>query len=173
MKSKSVLRYSNIFLFDLLVLFLVACASSSTPEEKEENKMLKTFGNSENVYVFENNVMALHDIIVTPTSDGIEVGGHIHVRQHTYYTPGHIDLAVVDNTSKEVVAVVSTDFNPRVAEYDHRNLVHKNNFSVKVPNVDSDKVTVYIAYHPSNVDRVSRFDCGDNQALAEFKKMSP
>ncbi|MDX1812758.1 MAG: hypothetical protein R3240_12455, partial [Gammaproteobacteria bacterium] len=169
MNSKSVVRYFNIFVFDLLVLFLVACASSSPPEEKDEKKLLKTFGNSENVYVFENKVMALHDIIVTQVSDGIEVGGHIHVRQHTYYTPGHIDLAVVDNTSKEVVAVVSTDFNPRIAEYEHRNLVHQNNFSVKVPNVESDKVTVYVAYHPSNVDRASRFDCGENEALAEYR----
>lgn len=168
MNNKSVIA-SSVYI--LLLVLLSACASSNKTEDAADKKLIKTFGNSDNVHVFENRVMALHDIIVTPTADGIEVGGHIHVRQHTRYVPGHIDLAIVDNTTKEVVAVVSTDFNPRIAEYGHRDLTHDNNFGVTISNVDASKVTVYVAYHPSNVDRASRFDCGNNAALAEFNKM--
>ncbi|WP_455365756.1 hypothetical protein, partial [Kaarinaea lacus] len=119
MNNKPVIA-SSVYI--LLLVLLSACASSNKTEDAADKKLIKTFGNSDNVHVFENRVMALHDIIVTPTADGIEVGGHIHVRQHTRYVPGHIDLAIVDNTTKEVVAVVSTDFNPRIAEYGHRDL---------------------------------------------------
>ena len=155
----------------LSVAALIACASSAPTEDTSNKKLLPTFGNSENVHVFENPVMALHDILVKPTADGVEVGGHIHVRQHTRYVPGHIDIAVVDNATKEIVAVVSTDFNPRIAEYGHRDLTHDNNFGVEISGADSAKMTFYVAYHPSNVDRASRFDCGENAAAAEFRKM--
>ncbi|KPJ91920.1 MAG: hypothetical protein AMJ55_10615 [Gammaproteobacteria bacterium SG8_15] len=169
MKSKSMVQY---IIVSLVVAMLVACASGGEVHEESGKKLIKTFGNSENVHVFENPVMALHDIIVTPTADGVKIGGHIHVIQHTRYVPGHIDIAVVDNDTKEVVSVVSTDFNPRIAEYDHRNLTHENNFGIELAGVTADKVTVYVAYHPSNVDRASRFDCGENAALAEWKKMN-
>jgi hypothetical protein len=170
MKTKFVVKHFSVC---LAMALLVACASGDAVHEESGKKLIKTFGNSENVHVFENPVMAMHDIIVTQKADGVEVGGHIHVVQHTRYVPGHIDIAVVDNATKEVVIYVSTDFNPRIAEYDHRNLTHDNNFGIELPGVDSSKVTVYVAYHPSNVDRASRFDCGENAALVELKKIAP
>jgi hypothetical protein len=147
------------------ILLVTACASTG----QESSGMRMTFGNSENVQVIENPVMMFHEIIVSPTADGAELVGKMHVRRETRYVPGHIDIAVVDKVTEEVKLIVSTDFNPRIAEYGHRNLNHPNNLGVDLPGVDPEKVTVYIAYHPSNLDRQSRFDCGNNIALVELQ----
>ena len=144
------------------ILLVAACVSTGGGS----SGMRMTFGNSENVQVIENPVMMFHEIIVSPTADGAELVGKMHVRRETRYVPGHIDIAVVDKVTEEVRMIVSTDFNPRIAEYGHRNLNHPNNLGVNLPGIDPDKVTVYIAYHPSNLDRQSRFDCGNNVVLA-------
>ncbi|WP_455208509.1 hypothetical protein [Kaarinaea lacus] len=159
------LNYQCSFMIIMSVL-LGACATAKSPTD-----MMKTFGNSENVQVIDNPVMMFHDIIVTAAGDGADIVGKVHVRQHTRYVPGHIDLAIVDNDTKEVVMVVSTDFNHRIAEYGYRDLNHPNNLSGHLEGVNPDKVTIYVAYHHSNIDRQSKFDCGDNAALAAIKEM--
>jgi hypothetical protein len=169
------------------VLLLVACAASTEiktePEPIAETgeeasaatgqtpDTQMTFGNSENVKVIENPVMMFHEIIVTPAAGGAELVGKIHVRRHTRYVPGHIDIAVVDNSTKEVLLQLSTDFNHRIAETGYQDLSHPNNMGAELPGVDPAKVTVYVAYHPSNIDRKSRFDCGENAAVAAIKEM--
>ena len=149
------------------ILLVAACASTGG----DSSGMRMTFGNSENVQVIENPVMMFHEIIVSPTANGAELVGKMHVRRETRYVPGHVDIAAVDNETREVKMLVSTDFNPRIAEYGHRNLNHPNNLGADLPGIDPSKVTVYIAYHPSNLDRQSRFDCGSNAALAAFQEM--
>ncbi len=164
------------------VALLVACAASTdiktdqessaaTGQESPDTQM--TFGNSENVKVIENPVMMFHEIIVTPATGGAELVGKIHVRRHTRYVPGHIDIAVVDNNTKEILLQLSTDFNHRIAETGYQNLSHPNNMAAELPGVDSAKVTIYIAYHPSNIDRKYKFDCGENAAVAAIKEMAP
>lgn len=157
---------TNGFVYTMVLVLLIACASS----KPESSSMQMTFGNSDNVQVVENPVMMFHDIIVTPAVDGAELVGKMHVRRHSRYTPGHIDIAVIDNMTQEVKLTVSVDFNSRIAAYGHRDLTHPNNLRADLPGVDVENVTVYIAYHPTNIDRQSRFDCGNNMALIALQE---
>ena len=154
------------FIFVCLMMLAAGCAST----RQGSSGMPMTFGNSDNVQIVDNPVMMFHDVVVTPTVDGAELVGKMHVIRHTRYTPGHIDIAVVDNTTQEVKLTVTTDFNHRIAAYGRRDLTHPNNLSAELPGVNLEKVTVYVAYHPSNIDRQSRFDCGNNIVLAELQE---
>lgn len=162
---------SKFIVFTASMLAIAACSFDGLLDKPSE-KMPMTFGNSDNVKIIQNPVMMFHDVIVKSNNSGADLVGKIHVMQHTRYVPGHVDIAVVDNQTKKVLTTVSTDFNHRIAEWGRSNLNHPNNLDAEIPNVNPEEVTHYVAYHPSNIDRASKFDCGDNAALAAVKKIS-
>ena len=163
MKIKSKNKVGLVIIGSIIV---TGCSSLDNKADKTGDMNGMTFGNSENVQVIKNPTMMFHDIVVNQTNEGAELEGKIHFRGHQKYVPGHIDIAVVDKSTGENVSIVSTDFDSRIARHGRYNLKHANNIGTRLPGVDPEKSTVVIAYHYSNVDRLSRVDCGANVALA-------
>lgn len=167
MKIKSTVQAGVIAIGSIIVL------GCSTTDNKMESKAEKTgdmkamtFGNSDNVKVVANPTMMFHDIVVNPTTQGAELEGKVHIRGHQHYVPGHIDIAVIDKTTGQSISVISTDFDSSIARHGRYNFKHANNIGTRLPGVDPEKSTIVVAYHYSNVDRLSRVDCGANVALA-------
>jgi len=148
--------------------FILGCSSSAEKQEKPMAKMPMTYGNAKNVTVIKNPTMMFHDITVNSTNEGAELEGKIHVMARQNFIPGHIDIAVIDKQTGENISTISTDFNSRVARHGRYNLKHPNNIGTRLPGVDPEKSTIVVAYHYSNVDRLSVVDCGANVALASF-----
>lgn len=146
------------------------CSAIDDKSDKQENPQAMTFGNSENVKVVKNPTMMFHDIVINQTAEGAELEGKVHIRGHQDYVPGHIDIAVIDKNTGENVSIISTDFDGRIARHGRYNFKHANNIGTRLPGVNPEKSTIVIAYHYSNVDRLSRVDCGANVALASVDK---
>ena len=181
MKIRSLIQISSIAIGSLLIL---GCSpldykhnsqkaekAQKTENTEKTQQAIKdhkpmTFGNSENVKVIKNPIMMFHDIIVSQTTDGAKLEGKIHVMRRQHYVPGHIDIAIIDNETGKNISVISTDFNSRIARNGRHNFKHANNIGTRIPGVDLEKSTVIIAYHYSNVGRLSTIDCGANVALA-------
>jgi len=142
--------------------------TSMDQKQMQKKSEHETFGNSDNVKVVKNPTMMFHDVIVKQTPEGAELEGKVHVRGHQEYTPGHIDIVVVDKTTGQSVSAISTDFNGRIARHGRYNFKHANNIGTRLPGIDPEKSTVIVAYHYSNVDRLSMSDCGANAALASL-----
>ena len=167
-----------------IVLVATAIFAGCTPMENkptsmenasrsmESDSMAMTFGNSGNIQVIENPTMMFHDIIVSQTPEGAELEGKIHVKSRADFVPGHIDIAVIDKKTGDNIGVFSTDFNQRIARHGHRNLKHANNISLRLPGIDPEAVTIYVGYHHSNLDRLSKIDCGANVAVASLADKS-
>jgi len=153
-------------------ILILGCSVSDDKKDKPMAKMPMTYGNSENVKVVKNPTMMFHDISVNSTADGAELEGKIHVTARQNYIPGHIDIAVIDKKTGENITAISTDFNSRIARHGRYNLKHPNNIGTRLPGVDPDKSTIVVAYHYSNVDRLSVMDCGANVALASLNDKS-
>lgn len=147
---------------------VLGCSIAEDKQEKPITKMPMTSGNSENVKVVKNPTMMFHDITVNATADGAELEGKIHVTARSNYIPGHIDIAVIDRKTGENISAISTDFNSRIARHGRYNLKHPNNIGTRLPGVNPEKSTIVVAYHYSNVDRLSAVDCGANVALASL-----
>ena len=156
----------NVGLVIIGSIFVTGCSALDDKADKTGDMNGMTFGNSENVQVIKNPTMMFHDIVVNQTAQGAELEGKVHIRGHQHYVPGHIDIAVMDKTTGENISIVSTDFDSSVARHGRYNFKHANNIGTRLPGVDPEKSTVVIAYHYSNVDRLSRVDCGANVALA-------
>ena len=163
MKIKSKFQVSIVAISSIVVL---GCSSLDDKTDKPAEQQGMTFGNSENVKVVKNPTMMFHDIVVNQTAGGAELEGKVHIRGHQDYVPGHIDIAVIDKTTGENISNITTDFDSRVARHGRYNFKHANNIGTRLPGVDAEKATIVIAYHYSNVDRLSRVDCGANVALA-------
>lgn len=159
---------ANILASGTILISLVAggCTSTADNQISPHDQLGMNMGNSENVNVINNRVVMLHDLSVTRTTDGAELEGKVHYKGHQDYVPGHIDIAVIDKKTGDTTLVVTTDFNSRIARHGRYNLRHPNNMGTRLPGIDPDKSTIFVAYHYSNVDRFSKIDCGSNVALA-------
>jgi hypothetical protein len=163
MKITSNIQASIVVVSSILVL---GCSAIDDKTDNHKNPQAMTFGNSENVKVVKNTTMMFHDIVVNQTEQGAELEGKVHIRGHQDYVPGHIDIAVIDKITGENVSAISTDFDSRIARHGRYNFKHANNIGTRLPGIDPEKSTIVIAYHYSNVDRLSRVDCGANVAVA-------
>ncbi|WP_455376262.1 hypothetical protein [Kaarinaea lacus] len=163
MKTKSKFQVSIVAISSMFVL---GCSSLDDKTDKPADPQGMSLGNSENVKVVKNPTMMFHDIVVNQTAGGAELEGKVHIRGHQDYVPGHIDIAVIDKTTGENISNITTDFDSRIARHGRYNFKHANNIGTRLPGVDPEKATIVIAYHYSNVDRLSRVDCGANVALA-------
>ena len=167
MKKNIIVQVSIVF---IAVFIFTGCTPMDSKMTGTSAATAMTIGNANNIQVIENPVMMFHDIVVSETPEGAELEGKMHVKSRAKYVPGHIDIAVVDKKTGDTVSILSTDFDHRIAKHGHRNLKHANNFASRIPDIDPEAVTIYVAYHHSNVDRFSQIDCGANVAVASINE---